>query len=92
MLTVRWVAFAAMLVGFYAGLGALFSVDGLLYVGQQWSWLGAFFLAILVSLSVAWMMAWNLGKIVVDYRQGRSRLKLSEVMVSTRASGYHSNP
>ncbi len=92
MLTIRWVAFTAMLMGFYGGLSELFSVDGLLYVGQQWSWLGAFFLAILLSIGVLWMLVWSIGKIVVGFRQGRSRLKLSEVMVTTRTNGYKSNP
>lgn len=75
MLTTRLVVFAVMLTAFYEVLDELFSLSGLLYLGQQWSWLGAFFIAIVVSMSVTWMLVWNIGRIVVSYRQEKSRLK-----------------
>ncbi len=85
MFTVRLVTFAVMLLVFYGVLNTLFGVNGLLYLGQQWSWLGAFFLAIVTSVLVAWVLVWNIGRIVVDYRQGRCRLRLQTVMVASQS-------
>jgi len=62
----------AVLIG---GLQTVLAFEGLLYVGQQWSWLAAFFLAILASLAVAWILAWSIGNLVVSFKLGRNRLR-----------------
>lgn len=76
MLTTRLVAFVFMLAVFFGPLHELLSLDGLLYLGQQWSWLGAFFIAILASLVFAWLLAWSIGRILVIFKLGKYRLKM----------------
>lgn len=75
MFTTRFIVFALIVAALIGALQALFTFEGLLYVGQQWSWLAAFFLAILASLTVTWVLTWSIGTVVVSFKLGRHRLK-----------------
>lgn len=76
MFNTRFFVFALMLVALIGTLQSLFNFEMLLYVGQQWSWLAAFFLAILASLVVTWLLTWGVGRMIVSFRLGRNRLKM----------------
>lgn len=78
MFTTRFTVFALIFAALIGVLQTVFTFEGLLYVGQQWSWLAAFFLAILASLVATWILAWSIGSMVVRFKLGRYRLKMQE--------------
>ncbi len=75
MLATRWVALTVILMAYFRPFQEFFSLDGLLYIGQQWSWLAAFFITIAMFVSIAWILAWSVGRLLVTYKLGRYRLK-----------------
>lgn len=73
MLVIKCIAFALIFSALFWSMSELFSFNGLLYMGEQWSWLAAFFLAILASVIMAWMLAWLVGRMMVILKLNKLR-------------------